>query len=46
MTSDELSYVYNLILYIIRFYKNNKHLMVLDNSNNNIIFINIIFQLM
>lgn len=46
MTSDELSYVYNLQLYIIRFYKNNKHLMVLDNSNNNIIFINIIFQLM
>lgn len=46
MTSDEQSYVYNLILYIIRFYKNNKHLMVLDNSNNNIIFINIIFQLM
>lgn len=46
MTSDELSYVYNLKLYIIRFYKNNKHLMVLDNSNNNIIFINIIFQLM
>lgn len=46
MTSDELSYVYNLILYIIRFYKNNKHLVLDNSNNNNIIFINIIFQLM